>query len=212
MTFSRGALLAFAFGLATITFFRAKAIFVILCFACLFAILNPQFLPGSMRYAIERTKGGEAIYGNSPLEESVDASSGNRIRIWKGAFEMIKDNPWWGVGYGVFPYAISLYTQFNEVDAHNTYIVLAAEMGIPVLLLFLLILFVFLKNAFWLYVRTKDLFIKSVMLGILGGVSGGIVVNMFGSRLNSEEVSSYFWILAGVTIGAVIMYKKKQIE
>lgn len=212
VTFSRGALLAFAFGLMAITFFRNKVIFVALCAMGLFAILNPQFLPGGMRYAIDRTQGREQIYDNAPLEDTLDRSAASRIEIWKGAAQMIKDNPFWGVGYGVFPYAIPMYTPgIGEMDAHNTYIILAAEMGIPVLLVFLLIILALYKNTFWLYVRVQDPFIKAVALGMLGGIAGMMMANMFGSRLESEEVSAYFWILAGLIIRAVLMKKRGQI-
>jgi putative inorganic carbon (HCO3(-)) transporter len=212
VTFSRGALLAFTFGMIAITFFKNKIIFVVMCFGILFALFNPQWLPGSMRYAIQRTSGGEQMYDNVPFEDTLDRSSATRIEIWKGALQMIKDNPWWGVGYGVFPYAIPMYVpSVGEIDAHNTYIIIAAEMGIFVLFVFLLIIFVLFKNTLWLYRRIEDKFIKAVALGMLGGIAGMLVANMFGSRLESEEVSAYFWILAGLIIRAVIMKKRKEI-
>ena len=213
VTFSRGALLAFAFGLVAITFFKNKVLFFLMCLGILFALFNPEFLPGSMRYAIERTKGGEAIYDNTPFEETIDKSAATRIEVWKGAAQMIKDNPWWGVGYGVFPYAIPMYVSgVGEIDAHNTYIIIAAEMGIPVLIVFLLIIFVLFRNVFWLFTRVEDRFVKAIALGMLGGIAGMLMANMFGSRLNSEEVSAYFWILAGLIIRAQIMKKNKLIN
>jgi hypothetical protein len=212
VTFSRGALLAFAFGLVAITFFKNKLIFIVLCFGILFALFNPQWLPGSARFAIERTKGGEQIYEGASLEDSVDASAATRIEIWRGAVQMIKDNPVFGVGYGVFPYAIATYVpKVGENDAHNTYLIIAGEMGIPVLIVFLLIILILFRNTFWLFTRAEDPFVKAVALGMLGGLAGMIVANMFGSRLESEEVSSYFWILAGLIVRAVIMKKRKEI-
>lgn len=212
-TFSRGAFLGFGIGLAGVAFFRNKWLFLLLCFGAFLAVLNPQILPGSLRYAVERTSSGQydSFSEGLPLEEAVDPSAGRRIEIWKGALEIIKDNPWWGVGYGVFPYAIPYYVNLGEVDAHNTYLLIAAEMGIPVLLLFLLIIFVVFKNTFWLFRRVEDQFIKATALGMLGGLSGALVVNMFGSRFESEEVSAYFWILAGLIVRAVIMKKRKEI-
>jgi len=165
-----------------------------------------------MRYAIDRTKGSEAMYDNTPIEDTLDKSAGTRIEIWRGAVQMIKDNPVWGVGYGVFPYAIAMYVPLGEVDAHNTYLILAGEMGIPVLLVFLLIMLLLFKNTFWLYTRIEDPFVKAVALGMLGGIAGMLMANMFGSRLESEEVSAYFWILAGLIIRAVLMKKRKEIE
>lgn len=212
VTFSRGAYLAFAFGALAITFFKNKALFALLCVAAVFAVLSPQWLPGGMRYAIERTSAGDQIYDETPFEDTIDRSAASRIEIWKGAWQMIQDNPWWGVGYGVFPHAIPYYVSgIGEMDAHNTYIILAAEMGIPILVIFLLIILVLFKNTVWLYGRVEDKFVKAAALGMLGGIAGMLVANMFGSRLESEEVSAYLWILAGVIIRAVIMKKRGEI-
>lgn len=227
VTFSRGALLAFAFGLTVISFFKSKILFSVMCLGILIMFLIPQFLPGSMRYAIDRTSRDEGMsfeeIASTPIaektevwrgsfEDGLDASSAIRLAIWKGAVEIIKDNPWWGVGYGVFPYVIPYYTSgVGERDAHNTYLIIAAEMGIPVLVVFLLIIVSLFKNTFWLFKRVEDKFIKAVALGMLGGIAGMLVANMFGSRFESEEVSAYFWILAGLIIRAVIMKKRKEI-
>ncbi len=215
VTFSRGALLAFTFGLTAIIFFKNKIFFIILCLGIVFALFNPQWLPGSMRYAIERTssKGGQVFDNFVPLEEKVDRSAAIRLEIWRGSMEMIKENPWFGIGYGVFPFTIPMFTSgVGERDAHNTYIIIAAEMGVPALLIFLLIIFILYKNTLWLYAKVRDPFVKAIALGMLGGLAGMIVANMFGSRLESEEVSSYFWIIAGLIIRAVAMKKNKEIE
>ena len=45
---------------------------------------------------------------------------------------------------------------------------------------------------------------------MLGGLFGLLMVNMFGSRLNAEEVSAYFWIYAGLIMAGVRMEKKEQ--
>lgn len=219
VTYSRGAYMAFAFGLAAITFFKNKILFFLMCLGIIFALLNPQFLPGGMRFAIDRTEktdnkgfAMEQIYEGAPLEDTVDASSANRITIWKAALEMIKDNPLWGVGYGVFGYALGYYNpNFSGWDAHNTYLIIAAEMGIPVLLIFMIIIFILFKDSFWLFTRVEDRFIKAVALGMLGGIVGMLVANMFGSRFESEEVSAYFWVLAGLIMRAVLMKKRKEI-
>jgi hypothetical protein len=229
VTYSRGALMAFAFALTAVTFFKNKTIFLVLCLGMLFALLNPQWLPGGMRYAIDRTSKyegrsfeeildmesgpkSEVEIWKGAYEDSLDTSSAVRLEIWRGALQMIKDNPFWGVGYGVFPYAISMYTPgIGEMDAHNTYLIIAAEMGIPVLLVFVLIILFLFRNTFWLYTRIEDKFIKAIALGMLGGIAGMLVANMFGSRMESEEVSAYFWVLAGLMIRAVLMKKRNEI-
>jgi len=114
---------------------------------------------------------------------------------------MIKDSPWLGFGYGTFPYVLGSYNNMlRGRDAHNSYIIIAAEMGIPALLSFLFIIAVLFKETLWLYKHTTDIFFKSTALGMLGGIFGLLAVNMFGSRLNALEIGGYFWILAAVIL------------
>ena len=211
VTFSRGAYLAFAFGGYMTTFFKSKALFIV-CSAMLFAIvLNPSLLPGGIQYRLGQTfSRGQIISTNA--EDVTDTSAGKRMLVWKGALQMINDEPLFGFGYGMFPFVIGSYVpQIKEMDAHNTYLILAAEMGIPALIVFLLILLLVIKNSWWLLKHTEDRYFKAFALGMLGGIFGLLVANMFGSRLNSEEVSSYFWLLSGLVMRAVIMRKNDEI-
>lgn len=210
VTFSRGAYLAFAFGGFMTTFFRSKALFIISSIILISVILNPVFLPEGIQYRLSQTfSKGQVISTN--VEDVTDASVGKRMLIWQGALQMIKDEPLFGFGYGVFPFVIGSYApQIKEMDAHNTYLILAAEMGIPALLIFLLILVLLIKNSWWLLQHTEDKYFKAFALGTLGGLFGLLVANMFGSRLNSEEVSAYFWLLSGLVMRAVIMRKNNE--
>lgn len=211
VTFSRGAYLAFGFGSLMITFFRSKFLFFIFLFLLIFTVINPIFIPEGMKYRLASTFGGEKVF-STDTEDITDASAGKRIILWRGAIEMIKDQPWFGFGYGMFPHIIGFYVpRIPEADAHNTYLIIAAEMGIPALIIFLVILFMLLKDSRWLLRHSEDRYFKAFALGMIGGIFGLIVANMFGSRLNSEEISSYFWLLAGLLMRAVIMRKREQI-
>ncbi|MDD4899722.1 MAG: O-antigen ligase family protein [Candidatus Omnitrophica bacterium] len=212
VTFSRGAYISFGFGGLMASFFRSKVLFICVSFLLIAAILMPGVLPSGVRYRLASTFGGEKIVATE-VEEITDPSAGRRIVIWKGAIEMIKAQPLFGFGYGTFTYIIGNYVpEAPNMDAHNTYLILAAEMGIPSLVLFLIILLLLIKNAAWLLRNSKDKYFKAFALGVLGGVFGLLVANMFGSRLNSEEVSSYFWLYTGLTMAAVRMKKLNKIQ
>jgi len=212
VTFSRGAYLAFAFGGFMTAFFRSKALFVVTAILLIAVIATPALMPEGIRHRMASTFGGEKLI-STDLEEIKDPSAANRILVWKGAIAMIKERPLVGFGYATFPYIIGLYApEVSKYDAHNTYLILAAEMGIPSLVIFLIILFILIKNAAWLLKHSKDRYFKAFALGVLGGIFGLLVANMFGSRLNTEEVSSYFWLYAGLTMAAVRMKKLKTID
>ena len=120
----------------------------------------------------------------------------------------------WGIGYGAFPTFIPRYTegQIGEMDAHNSYLLIAAEMGIPTLLVFLLILVMAWAYSFWLYHHTTDLSIKAIALGVMAGLVGLVVANMFGSRMDDQAVSSYFWILCGLIMRGVLIERRERLD
>lgn len=90
------------------------------------------------REVSERTKSLSA-----PISEpqNLEASLSERLKIWQGAFGMVKDRPLIGVGIGDFD---SGFYRFRPEDytmravyAHNDYLHMAAEMGVfaPILML-----------------------------------------------------------------------------
>lgn len=70
--------------------------------------------------------------------EERDQSAASRIEIWTAAWNLVKDRPL-GVGIGHFEGQIGAYGPERVAgrDAHNTYVLCAAEVGIPGLLLYL---------------------------------------------------------------------------
>lgn len=65
-------------------------------------------------------------------------SASERVGIWRGAWAMIKDHPIMGVGPGHFARHIQSYAPAvnSEIPAHNNFISITAETGIPGLLLY----------------------------------------------------------------------------
>jgi len=69
------------------------------------------------------------------LTDTRDLSLQTRLEIWQGAVKMVRDNPLIGVGIGAFDYGFSQYRpegfDARAVNAHNEYLNVASEMGIP---------------------------------------------------------------------------------
>ena len=216
VTFSRGAYLAFAMGGVALAFFRNKFLWVAVSCLLAFAVLNPWVLPKGIAQRLQSTVQDEQVsdvYGDPGILNSLDASSAHRLEIWGGAVRMIAEHPLTGVGYGVFPYLIHSYApNIQQMDAHNSYLIIAAEMGVPALLVFLWILIVIGWKTRWLYRHAQDPFFKAMALGWLAGLAGLLVANMFGSRLHSEEISAYFWILCALIMRAVAIERREGLE
>ena len=65
-----------------------------------------------------------------------ETSNKERIRIWKLSLESIKNHPLLGVGIGNFPVVLNQDLSLAKAgsSAHNIYLQIAAELGIPALL------------------------------------------------------------------------------
>jgi len=84
VTFSRGGYIAFALGLYAITFFRSKALFLLLLFITGFAMINPFFLPAGIRYRMGQTftkpvSYTEAVSAEVFPEEALETSAITRV-------------------------------------------------------------------------------------------------------------------------------------
>ena len=211
-TYSRGAIVAFAAAGIFIASIKSKWLFILVCLFAMLALINPNVLPSSLRdrFASTITK-QEPIYQQS-LEDRLEPSAKTRIIIWKGALKMIGDRPFLGVGYGVFPYMINFYAPVGKRDPHNAYILIAAELGLIALGVFLWIIALIYKNTLFLYKKSKDKFIKSFALGFLAGIVGLLVCNIFGSRMDSQILMGFFWILTALVFKSKELLKKGQLN
>lgn len=201
VTLSRGGYLAFATGLHAMIFFRNKFVFLALIIGTAVVLMNPILLPAGVRYRIgetlERPLAGTATVDS--VKDSLDPNSRYRIEIWKGAVAMIRQNPLLGVGYNLFESKIQHYwPELEAMDTHNTYLLIASEMGIPALFIFLLMVFLVMGKALSLYRITQDSLSKALSLGFLAGIFALLISHFFTNELDAPEVSGYFWVLAAM--------------
>ena len=193
LTFSRGSQIAFGGALMIfILMWSRKVFFFVWVPIVLFFIFCPHLIPGILVGRMANTVQSDG---------TLDDSSQSRLAVWKYAIVMIKANLLFGVGYGNFQLHISDYglpPSVRGIDAHNTYLLYAAEMGTPAALLFILVLFMCFWKALYTLIWSKDNFFRATSLGFLAGLMGLIIANMFGSRLNSNEVVFQFWIIVAV--------------
>ena len=87
-----------------------------------------------------------------------ETSNKERIRIWKLSLESIKNHPFLGVGIGNFPIVLNQDLTLAKAgsSAHNIYLHIAAEMGIPALLLSLWFLWVLIQKIYNDFAYSKD--------------------------------------------------------
>lgn len=200
VTLSRGAWLGYGFATFVVTLIgRSKKLILLGLLSLSIFVVKPGMIPESIRARFEHTFTKKDPFIERPVEETVEKSSAARLIIWGGAVEMIKAQPVFGFGYGTFGYFIMDYCEIDsQRDAHNTYLKIAAERGIPALLIFITLMLTAFYITFDVFRKAQDKFIKGAALGFSGSILGLLATSMFGSRMNSLELIGQFWIMVGL--------------
>ena len=178
MTFSRGAWLGagIAFILMMLFLRKFKILMAFICIILLILLVVPDVRE---RFLFSFQKGGDAT----------------RFILWRGAWSMIEERPFFGKGLGTFIIYLPEYTSKKFVQyAHNSFLQIWAETGIFSLLSFLGFLYLILSKAIRLARKSTD----PIFLGALCGVCGFLLHSFFDSQLYSLQLSILFWMIIGL--------------
>lgn len=140
-----------------------------------------------------------------------DTSVSLRYAIWDSTTYMIEEFPLLGIGWGAYWQVYPSYNYFIQdtstiiYHAHNMYLHIAAEIGIPGCICFLMVLILHAWKAYRLPVgdKTTELVIK---YGITALVVGVLVSGMTDYELFSNQVSIVFWQFLG--LGAAVIQEQ----
>lgn len=207
---SRGGLIAFALAILGIFFVRSKILFLFGLGAVVYFSYFPQYLPETISGRLMTTVRAEPEPGeyenpvdvqHVPIVRRLDRSAQGRVRIWAAGIKLVKQRPWIGHGYREFPRRIgAIDPNVAGRDPHNTYLGIAAEMGLVAMVAFILTLLLILKSCLHVYHHAPDMFMQSVGLAGVGMCMGVLSANFFGSRMETMELTAYFWILSAVIV------------
>jgi O-antigen ligase len=117
---------------------------------------------------------GPIISRFQTVNEEYSLSGQSRISMWSDALPLIKQHPWLGTGLGTFPIAYTsgqtaFLSQFVN-HAHNDYLEIAADLGIPAaLILFVSIIFV-LWHVIHSFLSGERDFERAMALGCAGSI------------------------------------------
>jgi len=113
---------------------------------------------------------------------------------WKAGFRMIQTHPLGGIGTGLFKPYMPAYSDPGEKVvslAHNMFIEVAAEMGIPALIVFVL----FLASCFFGLGRIRKLSTTPAMIkGAAGAMRAGVLGFSVAGCFVSEEYQKTMWM------------------
>lgn len=208
LTQSRGALIALV--ISTLVFFltqsgrrRVRQMLI----AALVVVAVVPFVPQSAWHrfsGLTKLTSTETI-GEADPEGSADA----RFNIWRVARTIISENPATGVGLGAYPIAHAQYTARVPVppaaqgfkDTHSTYLNVAAETGLPGLMLFLSMIALVVVDAERTRRRVRGSPRSQQLLALELGLLAFMVAGVFGSfaKLGFLYVQlAFMWGLADV--------------
>ena len=200
-TFSRGAYLAMAAGSALVLTLHSPLLLVGASVGGVAAMTAmPELIPDSVRARLGETAESGGTYESGAPQ--LDRSSAHRLILWRGAVRMIQANPL-GVGLGQFRPLIRYYTEIplrphDPDDAHNAYLLTAAEQGVLALVLMLAIVLGSALLALRLYLGRRSERDRTLTLAFVGTVVGVLVSCMLGSRFSDEALIGYFWVLVAL--------------
>ncbi len=128
-----------------------------------------------------------------------DTSTILRFALWESTAAMIEEHPILGVGWGAYFKAYPEYNFFMSdpeviiFHAHNMYLSILAEIGIPGGLFYFILFFAHLAACVKLYKTATDPFYKSVGLGGALAITGMAAYGVGDYVLFSRAVSITFW-------------------
>ncbi|MGV8048763.1 MAG: O-antigen ligase family protein [Anaerolineaceae bacterium] len=197
MTYSRGALIALGVG-GTVTlymcFFRRnkqRALSLMLSTALIvFFFISSTAMLTSLRQRL--------------FEEDYGAAR-SRIPMSQVAMNIIYNNPWLGVGLGNYIFEAPFYDISREGisyefprPVHNEFLLIAAEQGVPSLIMFLFILGYILKRLHRLIRSSDDPILPFIAIGLFATFLGWCVFRQ--TDYVYVLLGDPFWLLAGLAV------------
>lgn len=205
-TFSRSGFLGLATAVLLFAWYSKRRVMNL----ALLAVAAVALVPFVPQKALERWK-------SIPTAAEVDPSAIARIQSWETGIQMIKHHPILGVGPSNFQGQYSHYFLQKYLNAanyhprapHNAYVCLAAESGIPSMLLFVSFI-VGTVIAMWRYRHKLAAYpgmkeLSGYCLTIQVALTLFLVPNFFISRQNEDLM----WHLVGVSSGVAALVRSR---
>jgi O-antigen ligase len=188
-SYSRGAWVGFAGGVAYLSLFRTRWLLVV-------GLVLLPFVGGMLPESVIQR--ATMTYDE---EGDLDTSSMGRVEVWKDALATAATDPILGVGFDCFRY----YRRGEELlDTHNMYIRALVETGV----VGLTCLVAFFLSAFYAGHRlakiATDPFYRALGGGFAAYMISVILTNFFGDRWTYVDLSGYTWILLGLVVQATL--------
>lgn len=149
------------------------------------------------------------------IANPTDTSSTLRLALWESTAAMIMDKPLLGIGWGAYWMVYPEYDFFLQdsgakiFHAHNMYLNIAAEIGIPGLLVFLTLMIGHIRKGLFVMRHNNNRWITGLMLGIVAALLGLAVNGFTDYVMFNIQMSMLFWLLNACIIYFWQEYRRK---
>jgi O-antigen ligase len=135
-----------------------------------------------------------------------NVSNLERVNRWLAAWEMIRDRPWIGVGYGAYPDAYRAYRRklvlteesYQHMGVHSEPLRVLSETGIAGFVAVLWLLATASAVGWRTWKRDPDPERRTLALATLAGLATYVVHGFFNAYLGMDKVTVPFWVGLGV--------------
>lgn len=194
-TWSRGAWLGFLIAMMLFLLMYSKKVLVI----GLFGVLAIPFLPFVLPQSI--------LNRFLSIGNLGDTSTSYRVHIWEGTLNMLRDHFLGGIGVGTGVFG-EVYPQYSlsgiesAPHSHNLYLQILVETGILGLILFVLVLFTFVRHNFTFYAKQLPIKPRVRTAALFCGLLAVLAQGMTDYIWYNYRVYLVFWLLFGLTVAS----------
>jgi len=229
LTYSRGAWVGFIFSLLLMCLFGLRNRRIVISYSLLIVFFLAIFYPGSPLKKVSlwgtrpspeisspsETASSETDRNQEIYEEYLRQTVGdrfhiinlttflvqnNRLEYWRRSLRIIKDYPVFGCGLNTYALVAGRYNVGLGGYPHNSYLQMAAEIGLIGVLVFLWMLFVLFRDSIRALRQVKIQTNKILIFGFLTGLLGFLIHSFFDTNLYSVQLGSLFWVIMGVIV------------
>lgn len=137
-------------------------------------------------------------------QQPEELSEEGRLTVWKSTIKMVIAHPLFGTGWGTYRWAFPAHRQddlmFGVRFAHNDYLQIAAEAGIPALILYLLFIASVFREAFRVIRRRPDDPHSRAAMAVVAGMFAVMLHELIDFGLMVPANMMVFLIMAGILV------------
>jgi putative inorganic carbon (hco3(-)) transporter len=185
--FSRGGYLAVLVGAFVLGVLKDRKILIIFG---VFLLTWQTIVPAPVR---ERVLMTQNAYGQ------LEASSQERIDLWRESWDLILHSPIVGNGFATFQFG---QHAGNLTDTHDWFIKVMVETGVIGLFMYFFLFQQMFAMEYRLFRCASDPLYRGLGLGLLLALCASIAANLFGDRWTPLEITGPLFVLVGAAVRA----------